>query len=91
MKFSQKILRIGDFKKLIFIELATLIFFFSKKKHFLLHPMKISDKLCVRMDGTQFYYYDGLQPKISAGLIELHECRSFKGQNYSLTKRPLPP
>ena len=34
MKFSQKILRIGDFEKLSFFELAILIFF-SKKK--LLH------------------------------------------------------
>ena len=36
--------------------------------------MKISHKLCVRMDGTQFFYYDGLQPKMSAGMIKEHEC-----------------
>ena len=41
MKFSQKILRIGDFEKLSF---------------FCFIPMKISHKLCVRMDGTQFLW-----------------------------------
>ena len=39
--------------------------------------MKISHKLCVRMDGTQFFYFDGLQPKMSAGMIKEHECRVF--------------
>ena len=24
--------------------------------------------------GLNFYYYDGLQPKMSAGMIKLHEC-----------------
>ena len=28
--------------------------------------MKISHKLCVRMKGTQFYDYDGLQPKFTS-------------------------
>ena len=36
--------------------------------------MKISHKLCVRMGGTQFFYYDGLQPKMRAGMINEHEC-----------------
>ena len=27
------------------------------------------------MDGTQFFYYDGLQPKMSAGMIKEHECK----------------
>ena len=31
--------------------------------------MKISHKLCVRIDGTQFYYYDGLQPKMSMSVV----------------------
>ena len=25
--------------------------------------------------GINFEYYDGLQPKMSAGMIKLHECR----------------
>ena len=33
-------------------------------------PMKVSHKLCVRMDGTQFFYYDSLQPKMSTGMIK---------------------
>ena len=45
--FHKKILRIGDFEKLSFFESAILIFF-------CFIPMKISHKLCVRMDGTQF-------------------------------------
>ena len=71
MKFSQKILRIGDFEKLSFFESAILNFF-------CFIPMKISHKLCVRMDGTQFFYYDGLhlQPKMSVGMIKEHECTS---------------
>ena len=36
--------------------------------------MKISHKLCVRMDGTQFFIMIGLQPKMSAGIINEHEC-----------------
>ena len=47
MKFWKKILRIVDFEKLVFFESAILIFF-------CFIPMKISHKLCVRMDGTQF-------------------------------------
>ena len=36
--------------------------------------MKISHKLHVRVDVTQFYYYDGLQPKMRAGITNEHEC-----------------
>ena len=28
--------------------------------------------------GLNFYYYDGLQPKIRAGIINEHECMEFK-------------
>ena len=38
--------------------------------------LKISHKLCVRIDGTQ--YYDGLQPEMRAGIINEHECRQNK-------------
>ena len=44
--------------------------------------MKISHKLCVRMGGTQFFYYDGLQPKMRAGMIKLHECNGKKNCNF---------
>ena len=54
MKISQKHLRIGGFETLSFFELATLEFFFQKNFFFCFIPMKISNKKCVRMDGTQF-------------------------------------
>jgi hypothetical protein len=50
MKFSQN-LRIGDFEKLSFFESAILGL---KKKKICFIPMKIRNKLCDRMDGTQF-------------------------------------
>ena len=43
----------GDVEKLSFFESAILNFFFFLKFFFVI-PMKISHKLCVRMDGTQF-------------------------------------
>ena len=51
MKFFKPILRIGGFEKLSFFELAILNFLFD---FFFFISMKISHKLCVRMDGTQF-------------------------------------
>ena len=36
--------------------------------------MKISHKLCVRMNGTQFFYHDGLQSKMSVRMIKEHKC-----------------
>ena len=50
--FWKKILRIGEIEKLSCFELAILEF---KKKCFI--PMKISHKLCDRMDGTQFWFF----------------------------------
>ena len=33
--------------------------------------------------GLNFYYYDGLQPKMRAGMIKLHECTSLlKGATF---------
>ena len=32
--------------------------------------MKISHKICVRMDETQFFYSDFLQPKRSEGMTK---------------------
>ena len=54
--FHKKILRIGDSEKLSFFESAILNFFFIKRKLFCFIPMKISYKLCVRMDGAQFFW-----------------------------------
>ena len=31
--------------------------------------------------GLNFYYYDGLQPKMRAGMIKLHECTSAPGHH----------
>ena len=53
MKFLKKILRIGGVEKLSFFESAILIFFKKKKIFFYFIPVKISHKLCVRIDGTQ--------------------------------------
>ena len=33
-------------------------------------------KIFLEWMGLNFYYYDGLQPKISAGMIKEHECIS---------------
>ena len=49
--FHKKILRIGDFEKRPFWKSAILDFFFC------LIPMKISHKLCDRMNGTQSWCF----------------------------------
>ena len=33
--------------------------------------------------GLNFYYYDGLQPKMSAGIINEHECTDCKNNWYT--------
>ena len=37
--------------------------------------------------GHNFYYYDGLQPKIRAGIINEHECTAKVNVNYGREKR----
>ena len=49
--FHKKILRIGDFEKRRFWKSA-IFNFFKKKNFFLLHPIKISHKLCDRINGS---------------------------------------
>ena len=67
MKFSQKISRFGDFEKLSFFELAIL-------NLFLLHPHGNQSQIrCQNGWDSIFFYYDGLQPKMSAGMIKGHE------------------
>ena len=73
MKFSQKILRIGDFEKLSFFESAILILF-SKKKFFASSPWKLVTNYVLEWMRLNFYYYDGLQPEIRAGIINENEC-----------------
>ena len=41
--------------------------FFSKKKELVTNYM-------LEWMGLNFYHYDGLQPKIRAGIINEHEC-----------------
>ena len=67
--FCEKICRVGGFEKLVFFWVGHFDFFFI-----CFIPMKISHKLCVTMDGSQFFYYDGLQPKMSARMIKEHKC-----------------
>ena len=55
-----------------FVESAILIFF-SKKKN-ASAPSKLVTNYVLEGMGLNFYYYDGLQPKISAGIINEHEC-----------------
>ena len=50
-------LRIGDFEKRPFWKSAILDFFFQRKIFFCLIPMKISHKLCDRMNRTQFWCF----------------------------------
>ena len=45
---------LGVVENLSFFESAILNLFFQKKLFFCFTPMKISRKLCVKMDGTQF-------------------------------------
>ena len=55
MKFSQKNIENWRFWKLTFYWVGHFEFFFSRKIIFFCFiPMKISHKLCVRIDGTQF-------------------------------------
>ena len=44
--------------------------------------MKISNKLCVGIDGTQFYDYDGLQPKITPPKHFSRQCTLLHDQIY---------
>ena len=55
----ENILRIKGVENLRFFESAILNFFFQKKKFYFV-PMKISHKLCDRMDGTQFWCFPWL-------------------------------
>ena len=65
-------MRIGNFEKLLFFESAILIFSFFKKKCFASSPWKSVTNYVLEWMGLNFYHYDGLQPKMSAGMIKEH-------------------
>ena len=58
MKFSQKNFENWQFWKTSILKIGWFGFFFFKKNNlFCLIPMKISHKLCDRMNGTQFWCF----------------------------------
>ena len=61
-------MRTGSFVNLSLFELAILIFFFASS------PWKLVTNYVLEWMGLNFYYYDGLQPKMRAGIINEHEC-----------------
>ena len=63
MKFSQKILRIGDFEKWPFFESAILNFIFQKKKCFFFILMTTSQTLLVSKDGLKFWWLPWFPPQ----------------------------
>ena len=65
MKFSQKNIENWPFW-----------IFFSKKKNFFFasSPWKLVTNYVLEWMGLNFYYNDGLQPKMRAGIINEHEC-----------------
>ena len=52
--FTKKYWELTELKNDLFLSRPFWFFFSKKKNFFCLIPMKISHKLCVRMDGTQF-------------------------------------
>ena len=47
------------------------------KKHIASSPWKLVTNYVLEWMGLNFQYYDGLQPKIRARIINEHECRCF--------------
>ena len=79
MKFSQKNIENWRSWKTQFFWVGD-FFFFSKYFFpntyffFASSPWKLVTNYVLEWMGLNFYYYDGLQPKISAGIINEHEC-----------------
>ena len=64
-----------EVEKLSFFESAILNFFFRKKNFFFASsPWKLVTNYVLEWMGLNFYYYDGLQPKMRAAIINEHEC-----------------
>ena len=72
--FHKKILRIDRVEKWPIFESAILIFFFQKEKKIASSPWKLVTNYALEWMGLYFQYYDDLQPKIRAGIINEHEC-----------------
>ena len=75
MKFSQKNIENWQSWKMTFFWVGHFEFFFAKKKKkFASSPWKLVTNYVLEWMGLNFQYYDGLQPKIRAGIINEHEC-----------------
>ena len=58
------------------ISSAILNFFFQKQIYFFASsPRKLVTNYVLERMGLKFYYHDGLQPEMSAGIINEHECK----------------
>ena len=64
-------MRIGGFWKTQLFWVGHFQFFFQ---FFFSSPWKSVTNFVFEWMGLNFYYYDGLQPKTSAGMINEHEC-----------------
>ena len=73
--FHKNILRIDRVEKWPFFESPFWIFFCKKKIFFASSPWKLVPNYVLEWMGLNIQYYDGLQPKIRAGIINEHECR----------------
>ena len=60
------------------VEKTAILIFFSKFFYFASSPWKLVTNYVLEWMGLNFYYYDGLQPKMSPGIINEHECRNSK-------------
>ena len=73
--FHKNILRIDRVEKWPFFESPFWIFFCKKKIFFASSPWKLVPNYVLEWMGLNIQYYDGLQPKIRAGIINEHERR----------------
>ena len=55
-------------------ELKNSVFLGSAILNFASSPWKLVTNYMLEWVGLNFYYYDGLQPKMRAGIINEHEC-----------------
>ena len=82
MKFSQKKLRIGDFEKRPFWKNSH---FFSKEKENAWSPWKsVSNYLCDRMDGTQFWCFRWFPANSLLCIICIIQCWVYLVVYYSI-------
>ena len=67
--FFEKKIQNGRLKKGHFSTLSILNIFFASS------PWKLVTNYVLEWMGLNFQYYDGLQPKLRAGIINEHECK----------------